>query len=124
MGKLSNVLRNGTEGMLFFQCPGCKTRHGIRVGDGPGPRWDWNRNVSAPTFHPSINVKGIRHDMDEETQAAYDALGPKELWGALDDPRFRTICHSFIRDGQIEFLNDCTHALAGKTVPLDPIGGE
>lgn len=24
----------------------------------------------------------------------------------------------FIRDGQIQFLGDCTHALAGKTVPL------
>lgn len=29
-------------------------------------------------------------------------------------------CHSFVRDGQIQFLSDCTHALAGKTVPLEP----
>ncbi|MGC4033677.1 MAG: hypothetical protein QM754_18485 [Tepidisphaeraceae bacterium] len=29
-------------------------------------------------------------------------------------------CHSFVRDGQIEFLGDCTHELAGKTVPLEP----
>jgi hypothetical protein len=27
-------------------------------------------------------------------------------------------CHSFVRAGRIEFLNDSTHALAGKTVDL------
>lgn len=30
-------------------------------------------------------------------------------------------CHSFVRDGQIEFLSDCTHALAGKTVSLPAV---
>jgi len=27
-------------------------------------------------------------------------------------------CHSFVRDGQIQFLADSKHDLAGKTVPL------
>lgn len=27
-------------------------------------------------------------------------------------------CHTFIRAGKIEFLGDCTHALAGQTVAL------
>jgi hypothetical protein len=27
-------------------------------------------------------------------------------------------CHSFVVDGQIQFLGDCTHKLAGQTVPL------
>lgn len=31
------------------------------------------------------------------------------------------VCHSFIRDGRIEFLSDCTHALAGQTVDLPDI---
>jgi hypothetical protein len=35
--------------------------------------------------------------------------------------RIDRICHCFIRDGQIQFLLDCTHALAGQTVPLPPI---
>jgi hypothetical protein len=30
-------------------------------------------------------------------------------------------CHSFLVDGQIQFLGDCTHALAGQTVPLPEI---
>ena len=29
-----------------------------------------------------------------------------------------TRCHSFVREGRIEFLSDCTHALAGQTVEL------
>lgn len=28
------------------------------------------------------------------------------------------VCHSFITAGRIMFLDDCTHALAGKTVDL------
>lgn len=27
-------------------------------------------------------------------------------------------CHSFVRDGVIEFLGDCDHELRGRTVPL------
>lgn len=30
------------------------------------------------------------------------------------------ICHSFVRDGLIQYLPDCTHHLAGQTVPLEP----
>jgi hypothetical protein len=35
--------------------------------------------------------------------------------------RIDKVCHSLIRDGQIQFLTDCTHELAGQTVPLAPI---
>jgi hypothetical protein len=31
-----------------------------------------------------------------------------------------TRCHSFVTDGNIAYCPDCTHALAGKTVPLPP----
>jgi hypothetical protein len=27
-------------------------------------------------------------------------------------------CHSFVREGKIEFLNDCTHEHAGQTLDL------
>jgi hypothetical protein len=30
-------------------------------------------------------------------------------------------CHSFIRNGQIQFLSDCHHELAGKTVDLPEV---
>jgi hypothetical protein len=28
------------------------------------------------------------------------------------------ICHSFIKNGKIQYLSDCTHELKGKTVQL------
>lgn len=30
----------------------------------------------------------------------------------------RTVCHSFVTAGRIQFLDDCTHGLAGQTVDL------
>lgn len=30
-------------------------------------------------------------------------------------------CHLFVREGKLVFLDDCTHALAGQTVPMEPI---
>lgn len=123
MGLLSPILRNGVDGRLTWWCPGCDSAHGIKTGEGPGPRWGWNGDVARPTFTPSVLVQGIRHDMDDATQAAFDQLGPGELWGALDDPRFRTVCHSFVVDGRMQMLGDCTHALAGQTVPIPPWPG-
>lgn len=29
-------------------------------------------------------------------------------------------CHLFIRDGNLQFLSDCTHHLRGQTVPMVP----
>ncbi len=52
----------------------------------------WNGNSEKPSFSPSIRV----------------THGSEDLF----------VCHSFIRDGQIEFLTDCTHALRGQTVEL------
>lgn len=29
-----------------------------------------------------------------------------------------SVCHYFLRNGQIQYLGDCTHAMRGQTVPL------
>jgi len=99
MGALSNVLRSAEGGRLHFWCPGCDGAHGIQVGDGPGPRWGYNGNPAKPTFTPSVLV---RYDGSD---AGRDGAPP-------------AVCHSFITDGRIQFLSDCTHALAGQTVDL------
>ena len=77
-------------------CPEGLTRSGLTVGrDG----WDFNGNFDLPTFNPSV----LSHfDMPEED--GYPAV--------------HFVCHSFVRDGKIQFLGDCTHALAGQTVDL------
>jgi hypothetical protein len=81
-----------------FHCPGCSDDHVITTK--PYPRgWDFDGNEAAPTFSPSILVYPGR-DMKDGV--------------AVETPR----CHSFVRAGRIEYLSDCTHALAGQTVAL------
>jgi hypothetical protein len=100
MRELSAILRSGSDDRLLFWCPGCNMAHGIKHGSGSGPRWTWNGDVAKPTFKPSILVR-------------WSVPAPREP----DDPPDK-ICHSFVTDGMIQFLGDCTHALAGQTVPL------
>jgi Family of unknown function (DUF6527) len=56
-------------------------------------RWTFNGNTETPTFRASVLV----HPVPE--------IG-------------RPLCHSFVTDGKIAYLADCTHAFAGKTVDL------
>lgn len=99
MSQLSAVLRSAEGGRLMFWCPGCDGAHAIAYGAGPGPRWGWNGDAERPTFTPSVLV---RYD---GADAGRDGAPP-------------AVCHSFVRAGRIEFLGDCTHALAGQTVDL------
>ena len=93
------VLRSLEGGGLMFFCLGCNGAHAIAVGEGPGPRWGWNGSTDKPTFTPSIRV----------TYPGPDA-------GSNGAPP--ALCHSFINDGRMQYLADCTHALAGQTVEL------
>ena len=80
---------------LIWHCPGCDQAHGVPVS-GPGPQvWHWNESEELPTLSPSILVRFP--------------------WG---DPPQQRVCHSFMRDGRLQFLSDCTHALAGQTVDV------
>lgn len=78
-------------GVLYvFHCPGCEYSHPFEICCSHGG-WTWNGSLDKPTFSPSLLV-------------------------GADVPEAR--CHSFVRDGMIEFLSDCHHSLAGKTVEL------
>ncbi|WP_375261872.1 DUF6527 family protein [Palleronia sp.] len=82
---------------MAFRCPGCKSMHCVIVEGTGRPRWSYNGDADAPTFSPSIHVS---------------APDP-------DAPRVELArCHSFVREGQIRFLADSTHNLAGQTVEL------
>lgn len=81
---------------LVFECPGCRYGHGVNVrlpADSSAPLWQWNGSLEAPTVEPSILVNASK-------RGGYP------------------LCHSFVRDGKIQFLPDCTHDLAGQTVEL------
>lgn len=97
--QVSPILRRASDEPhehLGFWCPGCDHYHGIQVNRGgqAGPAWGWNGSYDKPTFTPSIlhNVGGFNERLP--------------------------ICHSFVTDGRIQFLSDCTHPLAGQTVDL------
>jgi len=92
----------------MFRCPGCEDIHCVQVGAGFGPRWGFNGDFDRPTFTPSILVRWNE---------------PSDVEGEFDDPTKdkQMVCHSFVKDGQIQFLGDCTHAKAGQTVHLSPV---
>lgn len=94
---LSRILRRSRPGVLFFWCPGCEQVHQVNDGPGHGPTWEWNGDADRPTFRPSLLVR-------------------YEGWDG--DTPVREVCHSFITEGQIQFLGDCTHKMAGQTVPI------
>jgi hypothetical protein len=96
-----------SEGRFYgirVDCPGCA--HGMHIlpvnwcPDGQAssphtegmPHWDFNGDLERPTLKPSI--------LSRSGQA---------------------VCHSFVADGRIQFLGDCTHHLKGQTVDLPGI---
>lgn len=97
----------GQKGLHFF-CPGCNDIHGIRY-EPQG--WVWNGDEIKPTISPSILVTGAQRITDEEAKTIFA--------GGKVEPR-PLHCHSFVREGMIEFLGDCHHDKAGQTVPLPP----
>jgi hypothetical protein len=62
--------------------------------DSPG-QWTWNGDRDKPTISPSVLA-----------------------WSDT----FR--CHSFVRDGRIQFLSDCTHSMKRQTVDLPEFPGD
>lgn len=104
----------------LFYCPGCKEMHRFQVGVANGPSWTFDGNMEKPTFSPSLlitsghYVKG--HLNGDSCWCTYNEEHP-------NDPAPFTcgICHLFLKEGKLEFLGDCTHDHAGKTVDLEEI---
>lgn len=125
MGAISKVLRLASDGegsteLLFF-CPGCNGIHGIytaRPAGHPGDTWGWNGNAEKPSFTPSLLIRSERWT---------PPVTPENLaeWRRAPWPQTKVqyVCHTFIgingaEPGQIQFLGDCTHHLAGQTVDM------
>jgi Family of unknown function (DUF6527) len=93
MSKLSKVYRpdSKTLGGYAHWCEGCQSYHLFDL------RWTFNGDFDKPTFSPSMLVNA--------TQEVDNA------------PR----CHYFLRNGKIQYLDDSTHNLKGKTIELKEI---
>ena len=95
---MSNRLEWLEDNSLYFDCPGCGMMHAVPVNKTKSPCWSWNNDMVNPTFSPSLLVR----------------------W-TVGDKQIPKVCHSFVKNGNIEFLTDCTHEHAGKTLPLPTV---
>lgn len=73
----------------WWWCEGCRSLH--RFDD----RWTFDGNLEHPTFSPSLLTQ----------------------WEEGEEHR-PCRCHVFITAGQVQYLGDCTHDLAGQTLPI------
>lgn len=78
----------------MFYCEGCEMHHLF------DERWSFNNDYDKPTFSPSLLVQ-------------------YPWWNGEETENRR--CHSFVKEGKIQYLNDCTHKLAGQTIELQNI---
>lgn len=102
-----------TDGTLMYRCP-CGDVHALKG------KWTFNGDLEKPTFSPSVLVTSGHY----VPKAPKVSDAPESCWCtyAKEHPDEKVFtcyrCHSFVKDGMVQFLGDCTHALAGKTVPL------
>lgn len=95
--KTKEVLTNdGAHYGWKIYCPACEDFHLLRG-------CTFNGDQDNPTFNPSLLVSMNFADPDPET-------GARSM-----------VCHSFIEDGKIRYLDDCTHDKKGQTLDLPDI---
>lgn len=92
---------------LVYWCQGCESPHTVQTL-GVGPQWSFNGDYDKPVVSPSVLVT---------YPANPDASEEFKEW------RTERRCHTFIgcngaTPGEVIFLSDCTHALAGTVQPL------
>lgn len=91
--------QNGKPYMYVFWCPGCNCSHGFKTKettDNLHHQWKWNGDMEKPTVTPSIGT-------------------------FMDLPNQR--CHLFMKNGQLQFLSDSFHFLAGQTIDMVDVEG-
>lgn len=105
-------------GRLAFWCPGCKEYHVLPIDRQERPVWSFNGNYDQPTFSPSVLY-----------QSGHFISGKKvDCWcdyhrNHPDEPQAPKCirCHSFVRNGKIQYLTDSSHELSGQTIEMaDP----
>jgi hypothetical protein len=87
------------KGRFTFFCSGCNHYHTYFTKEAGLPNkatWQFDNNIERPTFTPSL-------------------LNTTEF---NDKKTAKKICHLFVTDGMVQYLNDCTHKFAGQTIEL------
>ena len=88
--------KKGT-GVYLIKCPGCNGVHSFatETAQSNGAKWGFNGDLEKPTFVPSMLVRA-------EHGEGYVPF----------------VCHSFVTNGMIQFLGDCSHENKNKTMEL------
>lgn len=105
MNWVSAKLRRA-DGRHVHWCPACGEMHAL-----PDKGWKFNGDLDAPTFTPSFlhsGVKCVIVDGRWTGEWVRDAAGKP----------VPHVCHYVLTKGVLHFCGDCTHAMAGKAVPL------
>lgn len=79
---------------VWIFCPGCKNYHAFTTKHPTFSPWTFNGDLDKPTFSPSM---------------------------LCNKDHVESRCHSFVKDGKIQFLNDCFHELKNQIVELPEI---
>jgi hypothetical protein len=111
---MSKVLK--VEGGYVVYCPGCKSNH---LYDS---RWTFNGDYEKPTFRASYLRRSghyIPEHKGEGCWCNFNSRFPNEP--SVPESMKCVVCHSFVTDGKIQFLNDTTHPLSGQTVDLPDV---
>lgn len=102
--------RTDTDQTVFW-CPGCEEHHVIN------DTWQISGTPDSPTFSPSVLVTSGHYAPGfvpgSDCWCTYNEKHPGEPSHFICKH-----CHSFVRDGKIEYLSDSTHAFAGTTVEM------
>lgn len=85
------ILYPGENSRVIYWCLGCKSAHNFN------PRLHkFNDDLYHPTVSPSLLISS-------------------------NIPGEPNVCHSYINNGHIQYLSDCQHEYAGKTVELPDV---
>lgn len=101
-------VRRNSSGTWLYLCP-CGDIHALDA------KWTFNGDTEKPTFSPSVLVRSGHYAPH---------AGPDDCWCTYKPEPGETVpftcylCHSFVRDGMVEFLGDCTHGLKGQTAAI------
>lgn len=84
----------------LFECPACGCYHGVWTTkrNKSNAVWQFNGDLEKPTVSPSLRIH------------YHDSKSNKDV-----------LCHFYIKNGNIEYLNDCTHQLKGDTIKIPTI---
>lgn len=107
------ILHPIKNGYIMF-CPGCQRGHGIFTSapkpDGTGPVWEFDGNLSKPTFTPSVRIETVIPATSKDEEKA----GRGQPYDSVP-----LVCHFNITDGNVVYHDDTTHRLRGKTIPME-----